>query len=483
MKEFMLPVLKTGNEQIDKAFRIALGDIVGNILPFKDGLLENEENVFIAGMDYNTPWTRDAAINTWNGCGLLFPEISKNTLFSVLKQEDSKIVIGGQYWDAIIWVIGAWWYYIYTGDKEFIDFAFGVSQNALKYFESREFDKDLHLFRGAACYGDGVGAYPDVYLNTNGHSDITYWVEANPKKAAKEGFGLPMFALSTNCLYCKAYEITHLMSLEINKPCKSNWKQKSEDLKKAINKNFWNEDKGRYNYLVDSFGGSDFQEGMGQSFALLFNIANEEMKTKLFDNTYLSDFGIPCLWPIFQRYKNLGDTIFGVHNGSIWPHIQAFWAEAAVKANKQDVFFRELSSVAKNVCRDKQFGEYYSPFTGKIEFGHQEGWYMYPRYEIHEWEPASRQTWSATAYIRMILYGLLGMEFNVNEINFKPNLPENMNNVSFKNLRYRNMILNLTIKGNGRNIKSYTINGLESKNIVLKAANKGIVNITIEMGD
>ena len=35
-------------------------------MPFKDGILENEDDVIIAGLGYTTPWTRDAAINTWN---------------------------------------------------------------------------------------------------------------------------------------------------------------------------------------------------------------------------------------------------------------------------------------------------------------------------------------------------------------------------------------------------------------------------------
>ena len=113
-----IPTLNTDNKTIDKAFRVAVGDLVGNIMLFKGGLLETPTPVILAGLDYNRPWTRDASINSWNGTSLLMPEISRNTLVSVLSDCDDKIRIGGQYWVAIVWASGAWWHYLYTGDKK-----------------------------------------------------------------------------------------------------------------------------------------------------------------------------------------------------------------------------------------------------------------------------------------------------------------------------------------------------------------------------
>lgn len=64
----------------------------------------------MGGAGYDTPWTRDAAINVWNGAGLIWLEVSRNTLLSVLERKAGKLVIGGQYWDAIIWATDAWNY-------------------------------------------------------------------------------------------------------------------------------------------------------------------------------------------------------------------------------------------------------------------------------------------------------------------------------------------------------------------------------------
>ena len=63
--------------------------------------------MIIAGLGYSTPWTRDAAINIWNAGALICPEISRSTLESVLTEKDGILHIGGEYWDAIIWVTGA----------------------------------------------------------------------------------------------------------------------------------------------------------------------------------------------------------------------------------------------------------------------------------------------------------------------------------------------------------------------------------------
>lgn len=130
-----IPIFKTNRRDVNDAIRIAISDIISNIQLFKGGMLKEEKEVFIAGMVYDTPWTRDAAINTWNATGLLFPEISKNTLLSAIEEVDREERIGDQYWDAIIWAIGAWNEYLYTGDTEFLRYSKKVIENTLSFFE------------------------------------------------------------------------------------------------------------------------------------------------------------------------------------------------------------------------------------------------------------------------------------------------------------------------------------------------------------
>ncbi len=50
-----IPTLNTDNGNVNAAFRIGVGDLLGNVGPFKDGLLEKPVPVILAGLDYNTP--------------------------------------------------------------------------------------------------------------------------------------------------------------------------------------------------------------------------------------------------------------------------------------------------------------------------------------------------------------------------------------------------------------------------------------------
>ena len=129
--------------ELNKAYRIAFGDLMGNIMPYKDGLLEQEVPCLLAGIYYNTPWTRDAAINVWNALAILSPEVSKNTLLSVCCKKDGKEYIGigyNQYWDCILWTIGAYQYCKVSHDRDFLKRAYQITLNTLKKCEKEEFD-------------------------------------------------------------------------------------------------------------------------------------------------------------------------------------------------------------------------------------------------------------------------------------------------------------------------------------------------------
>lgn len=467
-----LPFLETGRAKIDRAFRIALGDLATNIIPFKDGLNSEKSYAIMAGLDYNTPWTRDAAINTWNGAGLIFPEVAKNTLLSVVQPPDaaSGVRIAGQYWDAIIWTQGAWAYYLYTGDREFLKLAIETVTNSLKWFEETEFDPADGLFRGPACYGDGVAAYPDRYAATiGGSSFILDWLQRNPQDAAKKGVGMPMKALSTNCLYQNAYVLAGIMAAELGLEPRRDWADKAEALRAAINKYFWNDRTGRFRYLHDQWGGCDREEGLGHSFALLLGLADTARAAKVLDSVHCTPYGIPCVWPSYERYDVPGREAFGRHSGTVWPHVQGFWAEAAARHNRPDIFERELTALASNAIRDGQFTEIYDPVTGLPTGGRQED----KAKGICDCRAKDRQTWSATAYIRMVFLGLCGMRFTPAGLSFEPCTVTGLKMLKLSGLRYRSMKLDIEITGTGRTVRELTINGTPSPDRTVPCDLKG----------
>jgi glycogen debranching enzyme len=470
-----LPHLHTDNPQLNAAFRVALGDLVGNIQPFQDGLLDLPRPCILAGLDYDTPWTRDTAINVWNGAGLLFPDASRHTLLSVLERgAGGEVRVGGQYWDAIIWVTGAWAYFLYTGDRELLALAGEVARNSLAHFEATEYNPASGLFRGPACYGDGVAAYPDRYAQAGGSSSILDWPRCNPEKVASPGVGIPMQALSTNCLYYNAYRLVNCMARALDRAEEPRWEHKAGQLKAAIQKQFWDPRRGAYRYLVDEWGGDDHQEGLGNSFALLLGVAGPEQARQVLANQPITAFGIPCVWPSYDRYRRDPDS-FGRHSGTVWPHVQGFWAEAAARAGALDAFGKELFSLAGNAARDGMFAEIYHPLTGEVYGGLQEGapgW---------QWRSCLRQTWSATAFLRMALMGLLGMDFSPLGIAFNPTLPPGVSRLALRGLAYRAATLNVTVAGAGNRVKSFAINGQRQERAFLPAVETGEMEIVIEV--
>ncbi len=467
------PFLVTDNRQINIAYRLAIATLSANILPFKDGILEQEEPVIIAGLGYVTPWTRDAAINTWNCGSLICPDVALNTLKSVMGKDEKGYFIDGEYWDRIIWTIGAWWYYIYNNDKAFLKDSYEAVCNSLEYFENTEFSEELNLFRGAACYGDGVAAYPDVYAK-HLESGIIAFPNHYPELCEDKGVGIPMYSLSTNCLYYYSYVLADKMAEELGLSKK--YQQKAENMKNAINKVFWNEAKQNYKYLEDKFGGCDSLEGMGLAFAVLFGLSNDEQNEKIFKNTPVTEKGIACVYPSFSRYDTPDGMGFGRHSGTVWPHVQGFWASAASMCNKTEIFDDEFIKQTENAVNYHQFAEIYHPITGEIYGGLQE------RYGtgIYEWKSEPVQTWSATAYIRNVYFDLVGMKFDVDGITFKPVGSKLTNEIALKKLAYRNAIINVTITGNGDNVKSFKINGKEEKPFISANA-EGELNVEIVM--
>ncbi|MCB0731409.1 MAG: hypothetical protein KDC88_10275 [Ignavibacteriae bacterium] len=448
-----IPHIETDNQSINTAFRIAIGDLFSNIQNFEIPIQKKNKSVILAGLDYDRPWTRDASINSWNGASYIIPKIAENTLLSVLIKDEHGIRIGGQYWDAIIWVTGAWNHYLCTGNIEFLKIAYQACNNSLKYFEETELNEQYNLFMGPG-WSDGVAAYFGIYGDSGGESAIDSWPKYHPDKISHKGFGIPMMALSTNCLYYNAYILANKMAKELNLNQENTLLFKAEQLKKSINKHFWNEEKGIYRFFIGPFGNCDNQETLGNSYAILFGIADDKQKESIIENMYVAPHGIPCGWPDLERYNANDLSDFGRHSATIWPQIQGFWAQICADNKLPDKFWHEFYNLAEHANRDLQFAEIYHPFNGEIYGGLQEN----GDEGILVWWTAKKQTWAATAFIRMFVNGLAGIHLSTTGVEITPCIPKNINEIKLYNLQIRDLIIDLNIKGNGTIIQSILIN-------------------------
>ncbi len=231
--------------------------------------------------------------------------------------------------------------------------------------------------------------------------------------------------------------------------------------------------------MVGPLGKCDCQEGLGSAYALLFGIAEGPRAEAVFAHQHVTPAGLPCGWPNLPRYESKDGMSFGRHIGTVWPQIQGFWAEAAARAGKSAVFAHELFNLAAHAARDKQFAEIYHPLTGRIYGGLQER----EGKGIVLWEAAPRQTWAATAYLRMVLLGLAGLRVDAEGARFQPCLPKGVAFVKLGNVAYRRMKLDVTIRGAGTRVKEVLVNGQEAKDGLLAAGGEGRKVVAITLGE
>ena len=466
------PALTTGIADVDSMYRLALDVVRSNAHKEQRGHMPAPGFILHAGKAYPDTWTRDASYNTMFGVGLIAPELARNSLLCEIMRDDqygtrignadwyADKPMASQYWDAIVWVSGAWEYYLCTGDERFLDLAYRMARNSMRYFEDTEFDASMGLFNGPASYGDGVSAYPLPYSDAGGSSFIL------DTKARVNGKVI-IKALSTNCLYVRAYDILATMAKRFGGDT-TVYRTKASSLRAAINRKLWLKDKQRYAYFLDMNGApDDHMEAMGNALVILFDIAGTGRENAVLSNQYISPNGIPCVWPVFPEYG----SDFARHCGTIWPHAQGLWAWACAVARDIPRFSSELLTLTRLAKESKDFMEIYHPITGKPYGGLQSG---------QLWTSQSGQTWSATAYLGMIYRGIFGIRCSEKGMTFRPMLPEGMSSVSLRGLHYRGMTLDIMLRGSGTTTQRCTIDGTDAQPFV-DAGTKGHHAVDIEV--
>lgn len=484
MKQY--PTLNFDNKSkgalLERAFANALKNLMEiNTLPCdmarynKTGLLLDPPGDFIrAGGDYQTPWTRDASINSWNAASLLEPQTAQNTLWAVCQRdEDGKLLIqqDDQWWDQIIWVTGAWNHFCVTGDMAFLKQAYETAANSLNMLAERHYNPEYQLYEGPAVMSDGISGYPKHMYDPQSGSSFVLAHRGCEK----------MMVLSTNCIYCNAMNRMADMAALLGQPQSraDEYRQRAARLGENINRCFWMEERGSYGYLIVGAGEragqlDPSQEAMGLSYAILFGIASPAQQKRIFETVTVHAKGITLLTPHFEGFS---DTHPSRHNVLVWPIVSGMWAHAAAHAKRTAFFALEAQSLAAlSATSGDNFYEIYDPNTGEIEGGWQ-----IMRGQDHHWDSCTNQTWSATAYLRMLFKGLFGMEHTPSGISFSPLLPADWGSVTLSGLHVRGAELTLRLEGGGSEIQFFELDGQPQEQPVFPSSLSGAHEIKIIM--
>lgn len=459
-KPAVQPGIVTGNADLKAAYELALWTVGINIT--QNGILN-------AGARYDGNWTRDLSINVWNGFPLLQPEIAKNSLLHLLEKNEQEY-IGAEYWDKIIWVKGAYMYYLMTGDKAFLNQILKSGVNTIHQLENMKrdnnpvFDPQYGLFTGPSVFNDGIAGYEEpVWAGDSKGGAVVSHPAHNKIKC-----------LSTNCIYYEAYRLlAHIATTLGEEATATEMNGKATALKTNIRTHLFDEETGNFNYLIDQNGDlHPFQEGLGNSFAILLDIVSPAEADRIISQMQVTKFGLPSIYPHFKRFS---DEKPGRHNMMIWPFVNAFYADACARTGAYERFTSELFNLADLGLNKggNDFWEIYDPKDGRPDGGWQTG---------SHWGGLQHQTWSATGFLRMVWYGMAGMRFEEGKMRFKPFLPKEVKSLELTKLNYGNMTLHIKLEGEGSKIKEFKLNGvaMDSPEISQNLVGEQTVSIILE---
>jgi cellobiose phosphorylase len=82
----------------------------------------------------------------------------------------------------------------------------------------------------------------------------------------------------------------------------------------------------------------------------------------------------------------------------------------------------------------------------------------------------------------MVLLGLAGLRFDADGVRFQPCLPDGIAHVELRNVNYRRMRLDVTIRGSGTKVEEVLVNGGKRANQLLEAEEEGPREVTIVVG-
>lgn len=444
-------MFETDCPKVNEAWELAVKTVRYNI----------RDSILAAGADYGGEWTRDVAINTWNGTDLFIPEVMERSLWHVT---DGRRTVGHQYWDKIIWVQGAYYHYLLTRDTNFLKEAYICSRNTMKQLETVAYDPSYGLFTGPSVFNDGISAFEDPIYDAS-KPDLSGVMRHNTRNIK---------CLSTNCVYYMAYRALNEMHRILGETEHVEYAGKAETLKENIRRNFFSP-RGKLYYAIDEQGGvHKHQEALGNAFAILSGIVTplEGHLTLIRNET--TEYGVPSITPTFKRFSKERP---GRHNRLIWPFVNAFYAEAALVTGDWDIFeheFRAMAALALDEDKGNyNFYEIFDPETGKPEGGNQAGRAV--------WHSRRHQTWSATGYMAMVCQGICGLRPNPDGIEIRPYLPRGINRLSIKGLKFRKMTLDIDLQGQGYRIVDFRVDGRKSANHVISADETGRRHIEIRL--
>lgn len=436
------PKLTTPNRLHEAIYNMGLDEMVNAVEP---------DTTLRTGKEWAGVWTRDVSYSILLSMAYMQPEAS---MISLMKKVDplGRIIQdtgSGGAWpvstDREIWAVAAWEVYKVTGDRKWLEYIYPIIKRSLETDREAFYDTPTGLVRGETSFIDWREQSHPRWMQT---ADI-YNTET----------------LSTSVVHAEAWKVLgEIATILGHKDVAKEAFAESEKIAKGINEYLWMDDKGYYAmylYGRDNLITNPRAETLGESLAIMWDVADKERAEKVTANNPTTPFGVATFYPSIP-------DIPAYHNKSLWPWVGAWWGLANAKAGNEEGVMEAIGSVFRPAALFA---------TNKENFNLENG-------DIATELNSSNMLWCLSGNIALTHKILFGIDFQKDGLAFHPFVPQALAGTrKLDNFKYRNAVLNITVSGFGSEIKSFKVNGKVQKPFIPANKAKGVMNIDIEMAD
>ena len=434
------PQLTTPNTLHTAIYNMGLDEMVNAVEP---------DTTLRTGREWAGVWTRDVSYSILLSMAYMQPEASRISLMKKVNPRGEIIqdTGSGGAWpvssDRMIWALAAYELYKVTGDRQWLEYIYPIIQRSLR--------------------SDGLTVRTEGGL-VKGETSFIDWREQSYPKWMQTADIYNSEALSTSVVQAAALRALADMATDLgHKDEAKEYAAEADRISEAVNRDLWMADKGyyaMYNYGRTAPVLNPRAETLGESLAILWDVADADRARTITENNPTTPFGAPVFFPQISDMP-------AYHNNALWPWVAAYWALANAKAGNEEGTLEAIGSIFRPAALFATNKENLNLDNGDIAT------------ELN----SSNMLWCLAGNIAVTHKILFGINFEKNGLAFRPFVPKALGAERIlTGFRYRDAVLNITVKGYGDCIASFTLNGKEHKPFV-PADIKGENNIVITMAD
>lgn len=434
------PRLITPNTLHTAIYNMGLDEMVNAVEP---------DTTLRTGREWAGVWTRDVSYSILLSMAYMQPEATRASLMR--KVNANGVIVqdtgSGGAWpvssDREIWALAAYEYYKVTGDRKWLEYIYPIIKKSLA--------------------DDALTVMSDNGL-VKGETSFIDWREQSHPKWMQTADIYQSEALSTSAVHAQAWRTLSEIAAELgHKKEAEEAAARADDIVRAINDNLWMSDKGYYamyrygrNYPILN----PRAETLGESLMILYDMAPADRAAAITENNPTTPFGAAIFYPQIADMPPY-------HNNALWPWVGAYWALANAKAGNEGGTLEAIGAVFRPAALFA---------TNKENFVLDNG-------DIATELNSSNMLWCLAGNIALTHKILFGIDFKKDGLAFHPFVPKALGaERSLEGFKYRKATLDITVKGYGNEIKSFTLNGKEHAPF-LPADIKGHNKIVIAMAD